>query len=199
LNVSRPRRLHKKTHECSTSSARKIEANRANARASTGPRTAKGKARAAQNARRHGLNLPVVAHPVLSERAEALARKIVGKAGNNEVYQLARRIAEAQTDLIRIRQARLDLLARNFSDPDYGSAEAVAYNIKLAIKCSRQNTLIFPGMLRGPPEGPYKLVAILSDLTKQLTLLDRYERRALSRRKFAIRAFDAARQQSGMR
>jgi len=74
-------------------SVRKIKANRANAQASTGPRTAKGKARAAQNARRHGLNLPDVAHPVLSERAEALARKIVGKAGNNEVYQLARRIA----------------------------------------------------------------------------------------------------------
>jgi hypothetical protein len=32
-------------------SARKIEANRRNARASTGPRTVAGKARAAQNAR----------------------------------------------------------------------------------------------------------------------------------------------------
>ena len=39
-------------------SVSKIEANRRNARASTGPRTAAGKARAAQNARRHGLNLP---------------------------------------------------------------------------------------------------------------------------------------------
>jgi hypothetical protein len=181
------------------SSARKIKANRANAQASTGPRTAKGKARAAQNAHRHGLNLPVISDPMLLGRAEALARKIVGKAVNNEVYQLACRVAEAEIDVIRIRQARLDLLARNLSDPDYGSAEAVAYNIKLAIKCSRQNTLIFPGMLRGPPEGPYKIVAALSDLTKQLRLMDRYERRALSRRKFAIRAFDAAHRQSGMR
>jgi hypothetical protein len=47
--------------------------------------------------------------------------------------------------------------------------------------------------LNSKPEGPYKFAAILADKTRQLLALDRYERRALSRRKFAIRAFDAAR------
>ena len=40
-------------------SDRKIEANRANARASTGPKTAQGRARTARNALRHALSLPV--------------------------------------------------------------------------------------------------------------------------------------------
>jgi hypothetical protein len=41
--------------------------------------------------------------------------------------------------------------------------------------------------------GPQKFASILADMTGQLAAMDRYERRALSRRKFAIRAFDAAR------
>jgi hypothetical protein len=47
--------------------------------------------------------------------------------------------------------------------------------------------------LNSKPEGPYKFATILADKTRQLLALDRYERRALSRPKFAIRAFDAAR------
>jgi hypothetical protein len=45
------------------------------------------------------------------------------------------------------------------------------------------------------PQGPHQLATILSQEAKQLLAMDRYERRALSRRKFAIRAFDAARRQ----
>jgi hypothetical protein len=47
-------------------------------------------------------------------------------------------------------------------------------------------------ILASRPQGAHKFSAILSQEIKQLLAFDRYERRALSRRKFAIRDFDAA-------
>ena len=44
--------------------------------------------------------------------------------------------------------------------------------------------------LNSTPQGPHKFATILSQEAKQLLAMDRYERRALSRRKSAIRAFD---------
>src|SRR5262245_29669649 len=101
-------------------SARQIRANRANARASTGPRSAKGKAHASQNARRHGLSLSTSLEPALSTEAENLAREIAGEQTVvPEILECARRIAVAQIDLQRVRAARLDLLKRHLSNPNY--------------------------------------------------------------------------------
>ena len=83
-------------------SDRKIKANRANARGSTGPKTARGRARAARNAFCHGLSLPACSDPALSEEVEALAREMAGPEANARIEELARRVAEAQIDLARI-------------------------------------------------------------------------------------------------
>jgi hypothetical protein len=178
---------------------RKIRANRANARASTGPKTVRGRSHAARNALRHALSLPVYSDPILSEEVEALAREIIGTDANPEMQELARRIAEAQIELRRVRHARHQLFSQALSDPDYESEVMLRKKSALVIRHAQRFDLRRPmpanvtQFLNSKPEGPYKFVTILADKTRQLLALDRYERRALSRRKFAIRAFDAAR------
>jgi hypothetical protein len=61
-------------------SARKVAANRRNAKASTGPRSPQGKARSAQNAHKHGLTLPVGANPQAARAIESLTHAIAGAA-----------------------------------------------------------------------------------------------------------------------
>ena len=94
-------------------SERKIAANRLNAKKSTGPKTWLGRARSSHNARRHGLSLSVSADVRYSVEIEKLARKIVSVSKNRPTIELARQVAEAETDLVRIRQARLSLLEHN--------------------------------------------------------------------------------------
>jgi hypothetical protein len=177
-------------------SERKIRANRGNARASTGPRTTRGRTRAARNALRHALSLPVCSIPALSEEVQALAREIAGPGANAEIQELARRVAEAQIDLRRVRHARHQFLSDTLSNEYYDSYANMRMKVKLLRALLRPNppdmsmeTLKFA---TSTPQGSEKLATILSEEAKKLLAMDRYERRALSRRKFAIRAFDAA-------
>jgi hypothetical protein len=180
----------------------KIQANRANAQASTGPKTAQGRTRSARNALRHALSLPVYSDPLMSKEVETLSRAIAGLSANAEIKELARPVAEAQIELRRVRSARHKLLTDRLSDQHYDSSANMRMNLKAIVRLLQANA---PDMSMGAveklvtstPQGPAKLAMILSQEAKQLLAMDRYERRALSRRKFAIRAFDAAVRQSG--
>jgi hypothetical protein len=181
-------------------STRKITSNRANARSSLGPKTAKGKARSARNALRYGLSLPVLSDPTLSREVTVLARQIAGADAAPEIQQLARHIAEAQVDLRRVRGLRNDLISRALRDPDYDSRKNCDKRLTTALRiirrCSRGEDV---------PDGeakflvaklgrPDRFATVLTEIAQRLPALERYERRALSRRKLAMRTYDAAKE-----
>lgn len=180
-------------------SARKIKANRMNAQASKGPRSAQGKARAARNARRHGLSVRLRADPSISDEAANLAQKIAGENAPQELQEIALRIAEAQIDLIRIRRVRHNALSRNLADPNFESRKTGREKMKFFMRFAKGPALMAPApdyvldVINTKLQGPQKFASILVDLTNELVAMNRYEQRALSRRKFAIRDFDTLR------
>jgi hypothetical protein len=180
-------------------SDRKIKANRVNAQISTGPKTYHGRARSAKNAFRHGLSLPIQFDQTLCEKVIALARQIAGRHASAHIENLARQVAEAQIDLQRVRYARHQLLCDALANPHYESRADPRAKMRVIKQLLTPKLADAPlpafieKLLTTTPEGPAKFATILSEESKRLLAIDRYERRALSRRKFAIRALDEAR------
>jgi hypothetical protein len=109
---------------------------------------------------------------------------------------------QAQVDLTRVRNRRRQLIARLLVDPAYQPAQVDRQQfrvIKMVPGGYRSRTLPVDGdaidaMLSPKPlEGDEKLAIIFKEKISEFAVFDRYERRAMSKRKAAIRNFDAAR------
>jgi hypothetical protein len=150
-------------------SDRKHASNRRNARRSTGPRSAAAKARTARNAFRHGLAIPLTRDPAASAETQRLAAALVGLSSSSYRLEQARVAAEAELELRRVRAHRKALLDRK-------AAELATQ------RPVRADELSAPAELGGEPEAT-AIAAALPDLAT----LERYERRARSRLRRAMR------------
>jgi hypothetical protein len=133
-----------------------------------------------------------------------MACRISGPCGDAETMDGARRIAEAQFDLNRVRNRRRLLITQCLDNPGFVSRHVSRQRLRLLhlalgarfrgppIEVHKVNEIFSPM----PPESEEKLAIILTQKISELAALDRYERCALSRRKAAIRNFDAARRPS---
>lgn len=182
------------------STAARVDANRRNAKKSTGPRTGAGKSRVAKNAHRHGLAVPVAALPEFETKVTVLARRIAGENPSPKRAELARRVAEAEVDLQRVRAAKQLLLNGSIKiAPRRTIKETMAFirraskaldgDVNAWAQIAAEENQINPSPEKG--SGAEAGVARIADAVRELAKLDRYERRALSRRRFAMRDWDA--------
>jgi hypothetical protein len=93
-------------------SAKKMAANRENARKSTGPRTERGKSQVRRNALRHGLAQMMLSASPVPAQIERIARAIAGERAPSLLYEQAVLIAESQVMLLHVRAARVAVVER---------------------------------------------------------------------------------------
>jgi|RhiMetdeSRZDD1v2_1073273.scaffolds.fasta_scaffold07499_2 hypothetical protein len=193
----------------------KIASNRRNAKKSTGPKTTRGKSRASANAWRHGWAVVKRNDSTLSLDVERMATAICSQGATAALYHQAVIIAECQIFLHKLRAARVTLQKHSKigSAPDQPRADSKSFmealdavrNLQAKLteaKCNdpapaandKSSDLTDGNGAQGTGEDHHArraggdVEAFLHGLT-ELARLERYERRALSRRNRAIRTF----------
>jgi hypothetical protein len=178
-------------------SERRVEANRRNARNSTGPRSDSGKKRAARNALRHGLTKPI-SSAEFNRMVKRLARQIARDADGSITPALALEAAEADLELDRVRRVKVALIERavalgrfdvppRFVSPKDEMAWILLHCCDYQPWKTRPKYFVdtVPPM---PAEDPERTAEGVRRILPELTRLMRYETRAVSRRDRAIRA-----------
>jgi nitrate reductase beta subunit len=101
---------------------KQIAANRANAKRSTGPKTAAGKLKSSGNAYRHGLSGPVRPTPETLTMVHSITRELTGEQATQDRRKLVADFALAHLELLRINAIRTEQFAKvdpnGSSDPD---------------------------------------------------------------------------------
>ena len=146
-------------------SDRKIAANQRNSRRSSGPRSAAGKLTVSRNALRHGLAAATLRDSGIAAEVDRLATAIAGENEDAVQREQALIIAESEITLLRVRAVRTSifeqmLLAMGAAGPQEPSEQLLGR--------------LHAGVIGGSH-------------FEQLRRLERYERRAFSRRQGAIR------------
>ena len=182
-------------------SARQVAANRRNAKASTGPNTVAGKARTRRNALSHGLAAGLPSDPGTDAEVAALAAAFVGGPEQSPgVLARAREAAEAQLHLLRARAVRVGLINEALANPatyrrqDPGRVEKSLVKELIAALTNSESGAFDQVIDDDAPEIPAseaeRQARVFERIAPDLERLDRYERRALSRRKRALRELE---------
>jgi len=194
----------------------KIAANRSNARKSRGPRSREGKFWVSRNALRHGLAAVTRRDPARLSKIERMASALCGQDTNPLLFEQALMIAANQIVLLCVRAERVaaierlrDRTATPLAKPNnsleraearFGEAKLV-YERLVQAKLKNANNGETQNSAQQPrrettqpapqplPTGSRDEFDAMRQAMPDLDRLERYERRAWSRRNRAIRNF----------